>query len=436
MFEATSTAVRGPRRVSVQTAILMTAMEMSLLLFYLCLVYKQAALGIVAMVAMGGIGLLFPFRATYVFTALGIFSMLYVADATVTAFLVERSQGLYRTAQFLVLVLAGVGTTNYLMAAPEARKRALLFRFAMVTAVVFGTMILYHLSIGRIMTWKYLYDTKITISVVVILLFIYEVDVKRRVGGAGWFALLGFISVLVLMSGERKAYLLLAILFFLSRTSIPIKALAILTAAGLMSLYAVTAEEGNIVARQLASIFTPTEHMYYSQFFMIDNLGDYSDLVREFVNGIAWEQFLAHPFLGLGANGYEAYVQNLFGLDIGKSSGLTMNVHGEINRVPTEGGLVGIFIAVGLLGCVGLGLHRLVTRGLRTGVDTGGRAMIYAFCFLISYTMFEALDTLMLVMIILFGFELARLLHLSAPSVLRRRGALLSVPSQGFPQLR
>ncbi|HSH94723.1 MAG TPA: hypothetical protein VK968_11305 [Roseimicrobium sp.] len=424
MFEPASVAVRGPHRVSVQTSVLMTAMEMFILLFYLCLVYKQAALGVVAMVAIGGIGLLFPFRATYIFTVLGLFSIFYVADATVTAFLVDRSQGIYRTAQFFIIVFAGAGVTNYFLVAPEERKRTLLFRFTVITAVVFGTMILYHLSIGRIMTWKYLYDTKTTISIVVILLFIYESELKRRIGGGGWFTLLGFISVLVLMSGERKAYLLLAILFFLSRTSIPIKALAVLVAGGMIGLYAVTAEEGNIVARQLTSIFTPTERMYYSQFFMIDNLGDYSDLVREFVNGIAWEQFLANPFLGLGANGYQVHVMEMFGL-VGRNSGLTMNVHGEINRIPTEGGLLGIFIAVVLLVLAGFGLFRLVTRGMRSGLDTGARTMIYAFCFLLSYTMFEALDTLMLVLIILFGFELARMLHVSRPSGLRQRGAPL-----------
>ena len=86
-----------------------------------------------------------------------------------------------------------------------------------------------------------------------------------------------------------------------------------------------------------------------------------------------------------------------------------MNVYGEIKRVPAEEGLVGI--AVGpiyvFLSISAIALHLRMNGGLRT--PSAKRAPLFIFAFLALYASYEASDTFMLIMILVFGIEMARL---------------------------
>ena len=86
-----------------------------------------------------------------------------------------------------------------------------------------------------------------------------------------------------------------------------------------------------------------------------------------------------------------------------------MNVHGEIARLPAEEGLVGI--AVGLM-FIALLVHAIVVHFSLHGwskTPSRQRAPLFVFCFLFLYASFEASDTFMLGMIMVFGLEMARL---------------------------
>lgn len=390
------------------------ALEILLFGVYVCLLYKQAEVGIALLALVAILGFCHSFRARYVWSALPFFSLAYAFMTLVTAFLWSTEQGLYRTSQFLLLSAAAIATTNYFHIISHEQRQAFIRRFLFLNLIIFAHMALYHLSTDRIWTWKYLYDTKTTLSVVPLLIFIYEDALKKRFGNPGWFLLLGGLAMPILLSGERKAYVLFGVLFILSRTPLLYKGMAAGVVGVGMMLYASSAATDNYVVRQLQSLISSEREMEISEFYAIENIADQSNLIREFVGRMAWEQFLANPILGLGATGYQSWSRETFGTQTA-TAGLSMNVHGEISRVPVEGGVVGIVIATIYLILLtrAVWLHVIEKGG---AASSKGRAPLYIYCFLVLYCSYEAMDTLMIAMIVMFGLEMSRL-----NSYIRRR---------------
>src|SRR5262249_44717553 len=142
------------------------------------------------------------------FTWLGMLSILYLASATTTAFLVSTDQGAYRTIQFAIILPAFISLSNYLEQMDEKRLRDIGNKFIIVTALIFAHMVVYHLYHGYLTTWKYLFDAKTTISIAAVILFLKEDELKQKLGAYGWWSVLGVFGMLCLLSGERKAYIL------------------------------------------------------------------------------------------------------------------------------------------------------------------------------------------------------------------------------------
>jgi hypothetical protein len=143
--------------------------------------------------------------------------------------------------------------------------------------------------------------------------------------------------------------------------------------------------------------------MQISEFYLSQDIGDQSDIIRAFVNRMAREQFAAHPFMGLGATGYQKWSYAEFGLAT-DSQGLAMNVHGEVNRLPAEGGIVGIVVGILYVVVLIKAVAWSFFQDRRVTNSSKIRLPLYVLSFLLIYAWVEALDTFMLELILLFGF--------------------------------
>jgi len=360
----------------------------ALLVVSLC--YKIFALGVVVMLALGAA--IWACRERFRrIDIVFVLATAYVADATVTAFMVSRSAGIARTIQFCITAIALLGLYAYAQAAKRDDAAFLLKGVGIVCSGIAVHLIVWHLLNNHYVTWKYLSDTKLILSLSLIPLFGLEDWIK---GKARWLfpAALLLAFVVILLSGERKALMLFCILFALCRLPIALK----LGLAGTIALLTVMIllDDSGYIHRQLASASHDYSAASTRYFFTVQAIYDQSDLIREFVNRNTGRLFVQHPVMGLGATGYWSWAIKTYG-----PTGFAMNVHGEYHRVPVEGGLVGIAIAIGFLGLATWRALRYVAAhgGLRA--SSLDRAPLYCVVLLLSYCYSEAVDTAMLLLI-------------------------------------
>lgn len=373
---------------------------------YISLVYKMDKLGILCLLILCLCSFSLKIFRRFLFSRLAIVSILYVAMATVSAFLVSFGEGAYRTVQFLILVISTAVLVVYFCNIPEWRRALFIRRFAILTAIIFAHMVLYHLATGHLTTWKYLYDTKSVLSISIIVIFFYEDLITRRFGRIAFYIAIGVLFALLLISGERKAYILFAAVYLLSREALVIKLGIIVAGSMAIAAFAAFAPSDSYVARQIDTLITPKREMQIGEFYGIENIGDQSDIIRDFVNRMAREQFKENPILGLGATGYQNWSKANFGLST-DSRGLAMNVHGEINRVPAEGGIIGITVAISYYILLVVSVFRDFTYRSTQQNSSAARLPLYVLSFLTIYASVEALDTFMLELVLLFGFTMA-----------------------------
>lgn len=375
------------------------ASESFLVILLVALLYKLTALGFLCMLALSAIGLLGPINRKSIQSPLALLGFGYVIISTVTALRVDLGDGIVRSVQCALILMASISITNYFIHAPQQRtERTLKIVFA-VSGLVFAHLIFYHVRLGDFSGWKRLADTKASISLVVIFTFMFKNRLANgRMGTIFFYFALGILALLVFLSGERKAYLLLAACFFLSNISPLLKGASL--AAVLPALLIISQSEGYL-ANQVNSILqSDGPELALSELQQINNLTDYSDLVREFVNANAWQLFLDQPILGVGSTGYQAWAKETYGL-VGDNGGLSMNVHGEIYRIPAEAGILGIAITFFMIWSAVFELIRFFK--LRTDLEGSfRRAPAYFLVFLFIYAATEALDTTLLLMIATF----------------------------------
>lgn len=394
-------------------AVVRQSIELLCIGFYLCLIYKMSSIGVAILCMLIFLGLFIRPRIEYILTTLGIVSILYLAMSTTTAFIVGFDQGMYRTIQFVITATAFILISNYIEQLTPVRAEKLYYAFSCMSFFIFAHMIAYHLHNGHLTTWKYLYDTKTTISIAAIIVFLNEDRIKQKFGEFGWWSILSTFAMLCLLSGERKAYILTAILFVLSRASLFQKLAVGVAGAMALVFFAVAAPPDSYVAKQIDSLFSEQREMQVSEFYDNQLVTDQSDLIRDFVNQNAWQLFLENPIMGLGVTGYFTEADEQFS-DADRQIGLATNVHGEINRVPVEGGLVGIVIALSYILLLSIAVFRDFWRKGMFHSPSAERFPLYAFVFVFLYLYVEALDTLMLSLIVLFGFHMAKVSYSSS----------------------
>jgi hypothetical protein len=142
-----------------------------------------------------------------------------------------------------------------------------------------------------------------------------------------------------------------------------------------------------------------------SRYFLTrQGIGDQSDEIRTFVNRNARRLFMQNPVFGLGATGYSHWARKTYGY-----TGLSMNVHGEINRVPVEGGILGIVVGLLYFYFLMMKTVRYNFNGWSFRTTSRQRTTLYLAMFMLTYLYSEALDTTMLMLILLVGFVSAGL---------------------------
>ncbi|MBB4526521.1 UNVERIFIED_ORG: hypothetical protein M2435_006592 [Rhizobium sophorae] len=377
------------------------------LLYFICLIYKVAAAASLVMVAFAALSFLLPTPLpAFVLSPIFIFTVLYSYEFTGTAIIADFSEGIYRNVQFTFLLMGALAFAKWRSAMNNQTADKILKYAAILSAAIFVHMILYHIYIGRLSPWKYLLDTKSIISVIVVLFFAFQDHIKGRIGLPGWFVALAVVGVLIVLSGERKAYMLFAICYLLCRDPLLIKVLIVLLIGLSLSFYLYASDENGYISRQILSIFEESRPLTVSEFYMIQDVGDQSNIIRDFVNRNARELFHENPIFGLGATGYQKWANANLGAQFGDPKGINMNVHGEINRVPAEGGLVGIVIGLGYVALVARAVfsHLKIPRFRNSSLS---RAYAYLFVFLLCYCSFEASDTFMISLLLFFGVEVA-----------------------------
>lgn len=371
------------------------------LLLIIALCYKMFALGIVSLAVLS-LGVWTARENLRHFNILLLISLLYIADATVTAFLVSSREGLLRSVQFAFIAggLMGVFAHSWNLRHDQLQ-RAIKW-VALISAAIFVHLIMYHMYIGRYNTWKYLSDTKTVISLMVFLCFALKDWTSRRIPFA---VVMVVLPALVIMSAERKALLLFAVAAAFSTLKWSTK-VAVLVLAPLTLLFvAISGLDGGFLQQKFEASSASFDNVSDRYFMTVESIGSRSDVIREFVNRNAWRLFLENPWLGVGATGYKEWALHTYGA----YQGLAMNVHGEVNRVPAEGGILGIVI-----GCAYLMLVLWRTayfaffREGRTGSSLE-RAPFLLLLYVACYAYAEAIDTAMLILIGLTGVVAARL---------------------------
>ncbi|MEE4450783.1 hypothetical protein [Novosphingobium resinovorum] len=380
-------------------------LQYPIMALYCCLLYKQVAAGVAMLVLCSAMCVVSAggrrMAASIVTTPAASLAIAYTALATVSAFMVSWPGGIERTVQFALTTLAAITTAGYLHALGPSAFDRFRIRFAVLNLAILMHVVAFHLLTGHVVTWKYLYDTKFVFSSMVVVVFLFEDRIRNR-GIAAWFTALSLLALLVLMSGERKAYVLLLLIFLMSRASLASKVMTLGVAAALTMTF-VSAMPQSYVARQLRSEAADSSQLSNRFFFTVESIGQHSDYIRTFVNRNAQLLFEAHPVLGTGSTGYMHWARKKYGSLTG-SRGLSMNVHGERYRVPAENGIVGILTVLAYLTATAGAAVRFAWR--RGGLEAGAHARfpLYMLGLLCTYIYGEAMDTTMLLLILLTGF--------------------------------
>lgn len=381
-----------------------TCIEYGCLLFFVCLIYKFVVLGAITLGGIVCLGFLARGSVVFVFSTTSLFGIFYVALATITAFQVDLHEGAYRSTQFALIFFSSLVVARHFAQISPERAEVFLRKLFWLTLIIFVHAVVYHLMIERYFSWKMLYDTKLTFSLLPVLFFAREDSFKKSLGQFGWLVVLGILAVLILMSGERKAYVLLAALFFFSNTSNAGKVFLFMLAGVALTIYTAMADDGGYIVRQITSLFQGQKERTMTEFYALNDIGNRSDVIRDFVNHHARQLFLENPFFGVGATGYQQWALAKFGSFQG---GFAMNVHGEINRVPVENGLFGIIVVLTyMIGCARGIWSYLRHKGCLT-ISFHNKLPLYVFLFMLPFLATEACNIAMCELILLFGFYVA-----------------------------
>jgi hypothetical protein len=368
---------------------------------YVALLYKIPALGVVMLLALVCCLPLMRYASWRLDPLMAGLALGYAALATLTAFMVSFSSGVFRSFEFAILAGAALTITIYFKNVSEPRRTRLVAIFAALNLIVLLHVVYFHVAMDVFGAWKYLADTKFVFTAITLVLFYYEDDL-RRVSWLVWIGALVAVLTVILFSGERKALLFVAIAFLLSRERTWLKAALLALAGGLLLVSTFAPAEVPSVLHKISS-FGNAGSKPSNRYFLSRNIIDHSDETRFFVNRNAERLFEENPVFGIGATGYATWAYRRYG-SVSESGGLSMNVHGERYRVPVENGWVGILWVFAYLGfcaaCVGRAIA--AKGGLQAG--SKDRAPAYALVMLVTYGYSEALDSTMLLLILIVGF--------------------------------
>jgi hypothetical protein len=235
-----------------------------------------------------------------------------------------------------------------------------------IAAIAVGTII-WHVAHGYWVGWKQFPDLRLAFvflpQVVAGLILFADGRTRHRLHLV-WAGM----APLLLMSGERKAlviYLILTALLF-ARGRLALIAPAIAAAfVGLLLLSTVV--ENPYLQKQIHTLVEPGGTGNYDYVLATGRYlpGDTpSDVQRAFALHESERMFAEHPFFGVGTNQYLPIVSETYPT---LPKELQLEIHGEFQRILTEGGLVGFSLYV----LIWVAAWTRLSRVLRGALDRG-----------------------------------------------------------------
>ena len=249
--------------------------------------------------------------------------------------------------------------------------------FGIMVAIVALYTAIWHISHGFFVSWKRQGDAKAVFNFIPLMLAAFllsKSDASKRYGAIAF----AIGAVLILLSGERKAYILLGIACpLLFNPKSPLAYIAIVGAAALLPLTAALDSSG-YVTRQLNTL---------TGFAQGKVERTISNDLREWQADYIWSLVREKPVLGLGTGGYIENAKRYFHGD--ERGGL--GVHSEVMRILIENGVVGLLLYFGVVLQAVYTVLRPATPVRARSVDERKLAFMFlATC--LTYSWLEALD--------------------------------------------
>lgn len=296
--------------------------------------------------------------------------LVFVAIHLTSAFRVSNSNGVIFIFQTLVIAAFTAAFVNRYAQLPMARFLRLsgIGMFALLIFVV-G----YHLAHHRYTSWKLLSDAKAVFDVLPLMLLVLR---RSRDPWAKFLfpLLLPAFVALILLSGERKAYILLVLLapLLLNLRSLNTYVLPLILVIVVSA--ALSVDKGGYVQRQIKTLTELAQGRTEKTI---------SDDARSWAIQHAAKLFAENPLIGVGTNGY--------GKTVDPQLHTNSAPHNEWVRVAADNGVSGLLFygATVLWGFIGIFRKRVGAR-VRTGDE---KRIAYAwFATVVVYLSFEALD--------------------------------------------
>jgi O-antigen ligase len=293
------------------------------------------------------------------------------------AFRVSAANGLLFVEQAFVAVL-------FVWAFAARYSQVSMRRYLRFTGIGMAGLLIvvlyYHFSRGVFTALKLLNDPKAVFDVLPVMLLVLRFS-ETRLGRSLYVVLLPIFITAILLSGERKAYILLALI---APFLINLKATA--TYVGLLVLLlavpvGISLDRHGYIDRQLSTLASFAEGKTESTI---------SDDKRGWAVAYALKLFEENPLIGVGTNGYHEAAMS----DYREVAG----THNEWMRVAAENGLLGLFFYTTTVfwGFVGLFRRRVGSR------DRSAREIVISFALFTTFVMYLSFEALDLIVVIAF----------------------------------
>ncbi|MER8439468.1 hypothetical protein NKH36_06830 [Mesorhizobium sp. M1312] len=291
----------------------------------------------------------------------------------VSAFSVDAENGLRE-----LLQMSAVGAFAFAFAQEASRvdthKTVNILLFGMV--LILAYTITWHVAHGYLVGWKHLFDPRLVFTFVPIALaglLLFENRAKRR---TLWFVWAGILPLLVL-SGERKAFLiylfLTAALLMRGRLAAMVPAIA----AGFVGLFTLSIMVGNAyVEKQLQTIVNPLsmgQHEYLAATGKYAPGDTPSNVQRAFAFTLSRQLISEHPLVGVGTNQFNNIIDTDFS---GLPDELRLGIHGEFQRILTENGIIGLSLYILIWIAAWFRLSRTLSWALSHGLIGAAQARL------------------------------------------------------------
>jgi O-antigen ligase len=310
----------------------------------------------------------------------------FFAIHVLSAFTVDTTNG---AREFVQIAAVCLFVFPFLLTLEQIDVRAFFRCFAGEIVLIVVLNIVWHLWNGHPFGWKLLNDPKSAFLLLPVFLV-----AALGIGQRRYAALLTMLTLLVVvMSGERKAYLVaLAALVIsyglLNWRTVTIVGLAV-GAVGAFVIY----DPNTYLAHQVASLIAPDLPVNVLELSPTSVVESLSNTERAFTFQVGTQQFLLHPVFGVGTNNFDHITAAIYGF---LPAYLLVGIHNEFFRVLVENGLVG-FLVYGYAWASAFARIKPAhfARGLFFGfVDAGDRIRLSLFSACLVYCLFESSKTL------------------------------------------